>query len=80
MAKFLKTQDFLYLVSRPMGLETIQVTESAYFVSLMFCVLDNNIRNFKCVLSGAGFQLKKWLSLWGGVSLESGRIIRPGAG
>jgi hypothetical protein len=21
----------------------------------MFCVLDNNIRNFKCVLSGAGF-------------------------
>jgi hypothetical protein len=25
------------------------------FVSLMFCVLDNNIRNFKCVLSGADF-------------------------
>jgi hypothetical protein len=31
------------------------VSESAYFVSLMFCVLDNNIRNFKCVLSGADF-------------------------
>jgi hypothetical protein len=29
--------------------------ESANFVSLMFCVLDNNIRNFKCVLSGADF-------------------------
>jgi hypothetical protein len=30
-------------------------TESANFVSLVFCVLDNNIRNFKCVLSGADF-------------------------
>jgi hypothetical protein len=29
--------------------------ESAYFISLRFCVLDNNIRNFKCVLSGADF-------------------------
>jgi hypothetical protein len=29
--------------------------ESAYLVSLVFCVLDNNIRNFKCVLSGADF-------------------------
>jgi hypothetical protein len=25
--------------------------ESANFVSLVFCVLDNNIRKFKCVLS-----------------------------
>jgi hypothetical protein len=32
-----------------------KLTESAYFVSLVFCVLDNNIRNFKCVLSGADF-------------------------
>jgi hypothetical protein len=33
--------------------------ESAYFVSLMFCVLDNNIRNFKYVLSGAGFSAQE---------------------
>jgi hypothetical protein len=44
--------------------------ESAYFVSLMFCVLDNNIRNFKCVLSGADFTAQE----------IPGRIIRPGAG
>jgi hypothetical protein len=31
------------------------VVESANFVSFVFCVLDNNIRNFKCVLSGADF-------------------------
>jgi hypothetical protein len=31
------------------------LAESANFVSLVFCVLDNNIRNFKCVLSGADF-------------------------
>jgi hypothetical protein len=30
------------------------LSESANFVSLGFCVLDNNIRNFKCVLSCAG--------------------------
>jgi hypothetical protein len=33
--------------------------ESAYFVSLMFCVSDNNIRNFKCVLSGAGISAQR---------------------
>jgi hypothetical protein len=42
-------------------------SERAYFVSLMSCVLDNNIRNFKCVLSGADF-------------IVPGRIIRLGAG
>jgi hypothetical protein len=42
-------------------------SESANFVSLMFCVLDNNIRNFKCVLSGADFtaqELTKSLGLF----------------
>jgi hypothetical protein len=54
-------------------------TENAYFVSLMFCVLDNNIKNFKCVLSGAGFSAQEfWLSPWVGVTQYWGRIIRPG--
>jgi hypothetical protein len=44
--------------------------ESANFVSLRFCVLDNNIRNFKCALSCAGFTAQEL----------PGRIIRPGAG
>jgi hypothetical protein len=59
--------------------------ESAYFVSLMFCVLDNNIRNFMCVLSGAGFQFEEfWLSpkvginqIWGWIIQPGGRIICP---
>jgi hypothetical protein len=38
---------------------TYNLTKSAYFVSLMFCVLDNNIRNFKCVLSGASFSAQE---------------------
>jgi hypothetical protein len=41
--------------------------ESANFVSLVFCVLDNNIRNFKCVLSGADFtaqEMTKTLALF----------------
>jgi hypothetical protein len=44
-------------------------TESANFVSLRFCVLDNNIRNIKCVLSCAGLSAQDL----------PGRIIRPGA-
>jgi hypothetical protein len=57
------------------------VSESAYFVSLMFCVLDNNIRNFKCVLSGADFTAQeKQLSLLLGVNQIWGRIFQPGAG
>jgi hypothetical protein len=42
--------------------------ESANFVSLRFCVLDNNIREIKCVLSCAEFSVEE----------KPGRIIRPG--
>jgi hypothetical protein len=34
-------------------------SESANFVSFVFYVLDNNIRNFKCVLSGADFTAQR---------------------
>jgi hypothetical protein len=33
--------------------------ESANFVSLVFCVLDNNIRKFKSVLSVADFTAQR---------------------
>jgi hypothetical protein len=42
--------------------------ESANFVSLRFCVLDNNIRDIKCVLSCAGLSAQDL----------PGQIIRPG--
>jgi mannosylglycoprotein endo-beta-mannosidase len=62
-------------------LASLAIYESAYFVSLMFCVLDNNIRNFKCVLSGADFTAQeKWLSLLLGINQIWGRIFWPGAG
>jgi hypothetical protein len=48
--------------------------ESAYFVSLRFCVLDNNIRNFKCVLSGADFTAQEFARP---DYPARGRIIRP---
>jgi hypothetical protein len=58
--------------------------ESAYFVSLMFYVLDNNIRNFKCVLSGAGFSAQEMAKSleWhhpdmGPDNPARGRLIRP---
>jgi hypothetical protein len=48
--------------------------EIAYFVSLRFCVLDNNIRNFKCVLSGVDFTAQE---LARGADNPASRIIRP---
>jgi hypothetical protein len=54
--------------------------ESAYFVSLMFCVLDNNIRNFKCVLSGADFTVQELAKSLGWHLPVPGRIIQLGAG
>jgi hypothetical protein len=42
------------VLTRPTG-RPRKNSESANFVSFVFCVLDNNIRNFKCVLSGADF-------------------------
>jgi hypothetical protein len=57
-----------------------RILESAYFVSLMFCVLDNNIRNFKCVLSGADFTAQDMAKSLGWRLPVPGRIIRPGAG
>jgi hypothetical protein len=55
--------------------------ESAYFVSLMFCVLDNNIRN---VLSGAGFSAQEMAKFVGwrlpGIRPDNparGRILAP---
>jgi hypothetical protein len=54
--------------------------ESAYFVSLMFCVLDNNIRNFKCVLSGADFTAQELAKSLDWCLPVPGRIIRLGAG
>jgi hypothetical protein len=54
--------------------------ESAYFVFLMFCVLDNNIRNFKCVLSGADFIAQELAKSLGWRLPVPGRIIWPGAG
>jgi hypothetical protein len=44
------------------------VLESANFVSLRFCVLDNNIMDIECVLSCAGFSVEE----------KPGRIFRPG--
>jgi hypothetical protein len=50
----------------------------------MFCVLDNNIRNFKCMLSGAGFSAQEMAKSLGwsfhGIRPDNpvrGRIIRP---
>jgi hypothetical protein len=37
----------------------LSISESANFVSLVFCVLDNNIRKFKCVLSVADFTAQR---------------------
>jgi hypothetical protein len=54
--------------------------ESAYFVSLIFYVLDNNIRNFKCVLSGADFTAQEMAKSLGWHLPVLGQIIRPGAG
>jgi hypothetical protein len=48
--------------------------ESANFLSLRFCVLDNNIRNFKCVLSDADFTAQECSRPDNPVR---GRIIRP---
>jgi hypothetical protein len=48
--------------------EDASPSESANFVSLRFCVLDNNIRDIDCVLSYAGLSSQ----------VLSGRIIRPG--
>jgi hypothetical protein len=55
-------------------------SESAYFVSLIFCVLDNNIRNFKCVLSGADYTAQEMAKSLEWCLPVPGRIIRPGAG
>jgi hypothetical protein len=44
------------------------MAESANFVSLRFCVLDNNISDTNCVLRFAGFSFEEM----------PGRIIRPG--
>jgi hypothetical protein len=61
-----------------------EVVESANFVSLVCCVLDNNIRNFKCVLSGADFTAQQLVKSFGrrhavmGPDIPArGRIIRP---
>jgi hypothetical protein len=45
--------EFWYLYSSFCG------SESANFLSLVFCVLDNNIRKFKCVLSIADFTAQR---------------------
>jgi hypothetical protein len=54
--------------------------ESAYFISLMFCVLDKNIRNFKCVLSGADFTAQRLAKSLEWHLTVLGQIIRLGAG
>jgi hypothetical protein len=58
-------------IASTLGVKVFGVTfksESANFVSLRFCVLDNNIRDIKCVLSCAGLSDEEM----------PGRIIRPG--
>jgi hypothetical protein len=43
----IKLKENLSFMARPFG--RARISESANFVSLRFCVLDNNIRNFMCV-------------------------------